>query len=92
VGGGNRIELSAAGVHEVTWAPDSNGLVVSKSTGQAANLFYQPLDGSKPTQLTRFDSEPLWSASFSFSPDGKQIAIGRARVNDSDLVMFSNFR
>jgi hypothetical protein len=31
-------------------------------------------------------------AACSFSPDGKQIAITRGRVNDSDLVMFSNFR
>ena len=82
------------GVHKMIWAPDSRALLVSKSTGAGANLFYQPLDGSKPTQLTRFDTEPLWVASysFSFSPEGKQIAIGRARVNDSDLVMFSNFR
>ena len=90
--GGNRIELSSMGVHKMIWAPDSRALLVSKSTGAGANLFYQPLDGSKPTQLTHFDTEPLWSASFSLSPDGKQIAIGRARVNDSDLVMFSNFR
>jgi hypothetical protein len=29
---------------------------------------------------------------YALSPDGKQIAISRSRVNDSDLVMFSNFR
>ena len=92
VDGGNRIELSSMGVHKIIWAPDSRALVVSKLTGAGANLFYQPLDGGKPTQLTHFETEPLWTASFSFSPDGKQIAIGRARVNDSDLVMFSNFR
>jgi Tol biopolymer transport system component len=66
--------------------------VVSKSTGAGSNLFYQPLDGSKPTQLTHFENEPLGVSSFSFSPDGKRIVIGRSRVNDSDLVMFSNFR
>ncbi len=92
IDGGNRIELSSIGVHEVKWAPDSSGLIVSKTTGAGSNLFYQLLDGSKPTQITHFDTEPLWVASYSFSPDGKQIAIGRARVNDSDLVMFSNFR
>ena len=92
IDGGNRIELSSMGVHEARWAPDSSGLIESKLTGAGSNLFYQPLDGSKPTQLTHFDTEPFWVASFSFSPDGKQIAIGRARVNDSDLVMFSNFR
>ena len=28
-----------------------------------------------------FDSGPLWVSSYSFSPDGKQITIGRAGVN-----------
>jgi hypothetical protein len=56
------------------------------------NLFYQPLDGSKPTQLTHFNSEPLWVAAYAVSPDGKQIAITRAKVNDSDLIMFINFQ
>ena len=92
VDGGNRILLSSVGVQQLDWSPDSRALVVSKITGAGSNLFYQPLDGSKPSQLTHFDAEPLWVSSFSFSPDGKQIAIGRARVNDSDLVMFSNFR
>ena len=92
VSGGNRMELSTADVNQVQWTPDSRALVVSKSTGAGSNLFYQPLDGGKTTQITHFDSEPLRTSTFSFSPDGKQIVIGRARVNDSDLVMFSNFR
>ncbi|HKW16368.1 MAG TPA: protein kinase [Terriglobales bacterium] len=92
INGPNRIELPSTGVHQVGWSPDSRALVVSKTTGAGSNLFYQPLDGSNPTQLTHFDAEPLWTSTFSFSPDGKQIVLGRARVNDSDLVMFSNFR
>jgi Tol biopolymer transport system component len=90
--GGNRIMLSSAGVHQVQWAPDSRALVLEKTTGAGTSLFYQALDGSKPTQITHFDAEPLLVSAYSFSPDGKQIAMGRARVNDSDLVMFSNFR
>jgi len=91
--GGNKSFLPENGVvFRPAWAPDGNALILDKSTGLGSNLFYQPLDGSKPTQITHFDSEPLWIASFAVSPDGKQIAIGRARVNDSDLVMFSNFR
>jgi eukaryotic-like serine/threonine-protein kinase len=92
VNGGNRVELSAFEVNQVEWTPDSRALLASKSTGAGSNLFYQPLDGSKATQITHFHAEPLRTSTFSFSPDGKQIAIGRARVNDSDLVMFSNFR
>jgi eukaryotic-like serine/threonine-protein kinase len=91
--GGNRSFLPENGVvFRPAWAPDGNALILDKGTGSGSNLFYQPLNGSKATQITHFDSEPLWVASYSVSPDGKQIAIGRARVNDSDLVMFSNFR
>src|SRR4051812_7346839 len=91
--GGNRSFLPENGaVFRPAWAPDGNALILDKATGSGSNLFYQPLDGSKPTQITHFDSEPLWVSSYSVSPDGKQIAIGRARANDSDLVMFSNFR
>jgi serine/threonine protein kinase len=92
IDGGNRIALPSTGVLHADWAPDSHALVLEKSTGSGSNLFYQPLDGGKPTQITHIDNEPLSIASYSFSPDGKQIMIGRARVNDSDLVMFSNFR
>jgi eukaryotic-like serine/threonine-protein kinase len=92
VSGGNRMELSSVEVNRVDWTPDSRALLVSKSTGAGSDLFYQPLDGSSATQITHFETEPLRTSAFSFSPDGKQIAIGRARVNDSDLVMFSNFR
>ena len=91
--GRNKISLSTNGTtHSPGWAPDGRALILAKATGAGTNLFYQPLDGSKPTQLTHFDTEPMGIADYSFSPDGKQIAITRGRVNDSDLVMFSNFR
>jgi serine/threonine protein kinase/Tol biopolymer transport system component len=93
VDGGNRILLSSTAVTRAPgWSPDGRALILAKTTGAGVNLFYQPLDSSKPMQLTHFDSEPLGILAYSFSPDGKQIAITRARVNDSDLVMFSNFR
>ena len=92
VHGGNKTTLSSKDVTSIPqWAPDGRALILAKATGAGSNLFYQPLDGSTPTQLTHFDSEPLSIAAYSFSSDGKQIAITRARVNDSDLVMFSNF-
>jgi len=91
--GGGQVEMPSSGVvNRPGWAPDGKALVVAKRTGSGANLFYQPLDGSAPTQLTHFDSEPLWAAAYAFSPDGKQIAVTRSRVNDADLVMFKNFR
>lgn len=91
--GANRITLPAvAVVRRPDWAPDGKALILDKATGAGSNLFYQPLDGSPPTEITHFASEPLYVVAYSLSPDGKQIAVGRARVNDSNLVMFSNFR
>jgi len=93
VDGTNKVSLPATElVSRPDWSPDGRALILVKRTGPSSNLFYQPLDGSSPTQITHFDTEPLGVATYSFSPDGKQIAITRARTNDSDLVMFSNFR
>jgi Tol biopolymer transport system component len=91
--GKNRIVLPSTGVvSSPVWAPEGRALIVNRRTGAGTNLFYQPLDGSNPTQITHFDMEPLFIQAYSFSSDGKQIAIGRARLNDSNIVMFSNFR
>ena len=91
--GGNKSYVSAMGVIRApVWTPDGKALILDKSTGAGSNLFYQPLDGSKATQLTHFTSEPLFIPGFAFSPDGKQIAITRAKIFDSDMVMFKNFR
>jgi len=91
--GGNKTSISSTGVvNRPQWTPDGRALILDKATGAGTNLFYQPLDGSKPTQITHFDSEPLQISGYSLSPDGKQIAITRAKVNDSDLILFTNFR
>jgi Tol biopolymer transport system component len=91
--GGNKSYLpSHGGVRAPVWAPDGKALILDMTTGAGSNLFYQPLDGSSATQLTHFDSEPLFIPAFAFSPDGKQIAITRAKMFDSDVVMFKNFR
>jgi eukaryotic-like serine/threonine-protein kinase len=74
------------------WAPDGRGLILDKATGAGSNLFYQPLDGSAATQITHFNTEPLFIPAYDISPDGKQIAITRANAHDADLVIFQKFR
>lgn len=93
IDGKNKGSLPGATIiHRPEWTPDGRALILDKAMGAGSNLFYQPLEGSAPTQITHFDSEPLGVSAFAFSPDGKQIAISRTRINDSDLVIFQNFR
>jgi serine/threonine protein kinase len=74
------------------WSPDGQGIVYSQEAEPDGHaLFYQPIAGGPPTQLTHFDAEPYAIASFAFSPDGKKIAVTRSRDADSDLILFSNF-
>ena len=93
VDGGNKTYLPASGVLRTpVWTPDGRALILNKTTGAGSNLFYQPLDGTPALQITHFSSEPLAIPAFAFSPDGKKVAITRAKANDSDVIMFQNFR
>ncbi|HXU17689.1 MAG TPA: protein kinase [Terriglobales bacterium] len=91
--GSNQTYLPATGVVRTPiWAPDGRALILGKATGAGTNLFYQRLDGAPATQITHFASEPLVIPAFAFSPDARMVAITRSRANDSDVVMFQNFR
>jgi Tol biopolymer transport system component len=74
------------------WSPDGQGMVFIGASGAGSNLFFQSLNGGTPVQLTHFDTEPMAVYAVAFSADGKKVAITRARANNSDVVMFSNFR
>jgi Tol biopolymer transport system component len=95
VDGGQPLKVLPAPVTALNprWTPDGKAIVYAKEAEPDGHaLFYQSLDGGAPVQLTHFDAEPMALGVFAFSPDGKKIAITRARDNDSDLIMFSNFR
>jgi hypothetical protein len=50
----------------------------------------QPLDGGRPSQLTRFtDTRPI--GSFAWSRDGKRLAIARVTVTN-DIVLFRKLK
>jgi Tol biopolymer transport system component len=88
----NEIE-APVNFHQLGWAPDSRALAyVQNTTGSTQNLYLQPLAGGPPLQLTHFDSEPGVVAAYAWSRGGKELAITRARYNDTDVVMFSGFK
>ncbi len=88
------IELPATFTWEkLGWTPDAHALAfVHNTTGSVQNLYMLPLAGGEPVQLTHFNSEPGIVAAYAWSHDGKKLAITRARYNDTDAVMFSNFK
>lgn len=69
-----------------TWTRDSKSLIVLRDI--RTNLWLQPIDGSKPRQLTRFDGGMI--RSFAVSRDFKQIAISRGNPS-SEAILISNF-
>jgi hypothetical protein len=75
----------------IGWTPDGHALTSLLTEGSAQNLNMQPLSGGKPVRLMHFDDEPSFIAAYSWSRDGKKIAITRSRFNDTDVVMFSGF-
>jgi serine/threonine protein kinase/Tol biopolymer transport system component len=78
---------------KLAWTRDGKGFTLVRNTnGGVQNLYMIPLKGGKEVQLTHFDSEPGIIVSYDWSPDGKKLAISRARYNDSDVVMFSGFQ
>ena len=70
------------------WTPDGRGLVVGMESADVVNLWYRPITGETPRQLTHFSdsvTNAVWSA------DGKRIALTRS-TQTADAVLFSNFR
>src|SRR5260370_21572174 len=61
VNGGNQISLpSNEVVRGPQWTADGRALLLDKKTGGGTHLFYQPLHGSKTTQLTNFNRYTPW--------------------------------
>jgi Tol biopolymer transport system component len=75
------------------WTPDGRAFTyVGNTTGNIQNVYMQPLTGGPAGQLTHFNSEPAAVVGYGWSRDGKKFAITRCRYNNSDVVMFSNFK
>ncbi len=78
--------ISRAGLR---WRPDGSALTYVVHRGGASNIWSQPLDGSPPVQLTRFESKRIFA--FDWSKDGRYLACSRGEYDD-DAVLIRNFR
>ena len=68
----------------------SDGRAISYVPVLGTNIWVQPLDGSKPRQLTHFtDERPI--ADYRWSRDGKRLAIARSSVTN-DIVLFRGLK
>ncbi|MGC1106163.1 MAG: protein kinase [Candidatus Acidiferrales bacterium] len=66
------------------FTPDGKALAYPITENGVANLWLQPLDGSPGRQITQFKTGTF--ADFSWSPDGKTLAILRTQTQ-SDIVL-----
>jgi len=69
----------------VRWSRDGRSIVYNQVKDNIANLWSQPIAGGTPRQISNFKEGYIYS--FSFSTDGKQIAISRGNyTRDAVLV------
>jgi hypothetical protein len=71
------------------WSRDGQALIYIGTRDGVTNLWRQPIEGGKPTQLTDFKAaDEIYG--FDLSPDGKQIAFARGTWA-FDIVLIRNF-
>jgi len=73
----------------VQFTPDGKSVAFANRENGVDNVWVQPLDGSAGHAITDFQSEQIWS--MSFSPDGKSLAVLRGHY-DSDVVLLQEAR
>jgi TolB protein len=66
------------------FTPDGKAVVYEITENGVANLWLQPLDGSRGRQITNFQSDQI--AMFEFSPNGKTLGVLRSHT-ESDVVL-----
>lgn len=71
----------------IAWNKAGNGILFVNTLGTTSNIWTQPLDGSKPTQLTAFKEFQI--ASFALNAEGTRLAVARGSRNQNVVVIKS---
>lgn len=69
------------------WTPDGLGIYFIALNEGVSNIWRQPIDGSAPVQVTKFETGRIFN--FAYSPDGNRLALSRGSLN-SDVVLIRN--
>ena len=71
------------------WSPDSQGFADARGSVGAQEIWYQPIKGGSPRQLSHFGSDSIFD--ISWSPDGRRLVCTRGKFV-SDLVLIKDLR
>ena len=71
------------------WDANGRSLLYTKDEDGVGNIWRQPIEGGKPTQVTHFVSDQI--DGFDVSRDGKQLLMERGRTT-SDAVLIRDLR
>lgn len=82
----------ASGPIPARWMPNGRALIYIDTRQGSSNLWWLPLDGSAPQQVTDFnDAKPERIWNFDLSRDSRQLAIARGGQS-ADVVLISEVR
>jgi serine/threonine protein kinase/Tol biopolymer transport system component len=70
------------------WTPNGRALAFVETKNGISNIVAQPIDGGQPKSLTDLKADRIFW--FSFSRDGKRIALSRG-TQSSDVVLIKDF-
>ncbi|MBK6589383.1 MAG: PD40 domain-containing protein [Acidobacteria bacterium] len=71
----------------LAWNKAGNGVLFVNTLGTTSNIWTQPLDGTKPSQLTAFKEFQI--ASFALNAEGNRLAVARGSRN-RNVVLIKN--
>jgi Tol biopolymer transport system component len=72
----------------LAWTADGKSVIYDSIQNGVHNLWKQPIDGSRPQQLTNFTSDLIYD--FALSPDRKRLVLSRGNAT-LDIVLIKDF-